>query len=145
MTSLYWIRAQGATIRYPHIPKKYIHGLVQNYKYLQCVSNGDTTVLHCGLLMVNGVTGIYQHCFMYWLVIWWYQAITWTNDNLPSNRPIRHLGTYFNEILLKIQISFQGNSIWKCLHFIQPSKCSHWLGSRDSMLYAFTRLVVGWW
>ena len=40
----------------------------------------------CGLVTPYGVRDLDQHWFRLWLLVWWNQAIIWTNVDLPSMR-----------------------------------------------------------
>ena len=40
---------------------------------------------HCGLVMPYGNIDLGQHQFRWWLVVWWRQAITWTNVDLSRH------------------------------------------------------------
>ena len=39
---------------------------------------------HCGLVMPYDVIILGQHWFCWWLVVWWHQAIIWTNVEFSS-------------------------------------------------------------
>ena len=44
------------------------------------------SLTHCGLVTPYGDRDLVQHLFKYWLVVWWHQAITWTNVGWSSVR-----------------------------------------------------------
>ena len=57
---------------------------------------------HCGLVTPYDDKVMGQHCFSYWLVAWWHQAITWTSVDLSKMFCGIHVSAISQDLLKKL-------------------------------------------